>query len=234
MSVLRNACEPANPRAKRIPKATVFLALACAAPACKGKPTAAPDAHPGCERVEDPEWKIRVFLQPGTKMNPDANGNPLDTQVRLHQVKQPKAAAAITSVSELWSENGKVLADALAKTDEQTAYIGRPHSFFIERAPDTTHLLTVGLLRDASGQGFMQEIKLPVNYTKGSCKVRAQSAAAPCLFILVEDTRIRASFTPPPRFQRTLVPLQECPKYSELFPQDAKNSNDRGLTVRPQ
>lgn len=209
-----------------------MLVLALAGPGCKGKSTTSPDAHPGCERVKDPTWKIRVFLQPSTKMNPDAQGNPLDTQIRLHQVTRAKAAASATNVSELWKDGASLLADALAKTDEQTAYIGRPHSFVIERAPETSHLLAVGLLRDASGQGFMQELKLPVNYTKGQCSVKAQDAPDPCLFVLVEDRRIRASFTPPPRFQRSAVPLHECPSYSELFPNDPKLNQGRNLNLR--
>lgn len=203
------------------------LSLAVVGAGCRGSQTSSPDAHPGCERIEDPAWKIRVFLQPGATMNPDAAGNPLDTQIRLHQVKQPKSAQAITTVSELWSEGGQILADALVQTDEQTAYIGRPHSFDIERAPNTTHLLAVGLLRDAAGQSFMQEIKLPVNYTKGQCQTRAKDAPPPCLFVLVEDRGIRASFTPPPRFQRSLVPLHSCPSHSELFPGQAPKTQIR-------
>lgn len=212
---------------------SLLIAVACL-PACKGNSTTSPDKHPGCDRVKDPSWKIRVFLQPGKNMNPDSQGDPLDTQIRLHQVKQPKSADAITNVSELWSESGKLLGDALAKTDEQIAYIGRPHSFVIERALETSHLLAVGLLRDASGQGFMQEIRLPVDYTKGECEIQAKEAPPPCLFILVEAQRIRASFTPPPRFKRSSVPLNECPSYGELFPNEPTKRNGHGLNVRPQ
>lgn len=188
---------------------------------CRNKGTQDPDQAQECERVENPTWPLRVFLQPSPTMNPDAQGNPLDTQLRFYQLAKANAAGAVTSVTELWGNDAELLGDVLLKRDDQIAHIGRPYSFEVQREPTSTHLLTAGLLRESTGKDFMRELPLPVEYTKHSCIDQAAKAPPPCLFVLVEAKRVLASYTPPLRFNLRGIPVESCPTQTQLFPATA-------------
>lgn len=221
---VRNTLSPRDPRAL-ILSGCIILALA-ASSGCRSKGTQNPQEAQDCERVESPSWPLRVFLQPSQSMNPDANGNPLDTQLRFFQVSQSKTAMAVTSVTQLWDEKAatEIFGDTLLKQDDQIAYIGRPYAFELQLDPASTHLLAAGLLRNTSGQDFMRELALPINYTKNKCVSEASKAPPPCLFVLVEDRRVLVSYTPPIRFSVRGIPVEQCPTKTELFPSVARKA----------
>lgn len=186
--------------------------LACSRPSAPR--TIAPPGPPPCERVEAPKWPIRVFVQPSSEMNPDEQGKPLDTRVRIIQLAGTSSITGL-QLREFWNEPEKVLGSDFVGMEEHTLFIDRPFDVEIQPKATATHLLAVALLRVPIGQSFLQSAPLPLKYGKGFCKEQVEALSNPCFFMWVGQNQVEAGFAPPGQWTRT-VTNGSCPSPNQL------------------
>lgn len=185
--------------------------------ACKGSSSKHPDASAPCKKLEERSWSLKVYVQPGKRMNLDADNQPLDTRLRLYQVSKANAAASITDPRQLWGLEGEAFGKDTLKMHAEIVYIARPFLLPLALEAETTHLVAAALLREATSRDFLVELELPPHYAKDRCADEASQVRDPCVFVLIEENRIFAGYSPPHRFNVNGIGLDQCPSVSELF-----------------
>lgn len=118
--------------------AAALLGLGCAS---------APEARPTCG--EPPP--IALTIEATARMNPDAEGNALPTELRIYQVRDA-SALDMASFEDVWQDGAGVLGDALLSEETLTVYPTDRIARELRPSPDAQALVAVVIVRQPAGR----------------------------------------------------------------------------------
>jgi type VI secretion system VasD/TssJ family lipoprotein len=124
------------------------------AAACSHTPT--PREPETCPEVG---W-LRVMLDGAKNLNPDPNGDPLTTVVRVYQLKGV-SKIELATMQDLMRNEKEALADELVDAVEVTLKPGGTEFPRMERKPETTHLAVAAFFRQPNLSSFRAITPLP-------------------------------------------------------------------------
>ncbi|UJR78606.1 type VI secretion system lipoprotein TssJ [Sandaracinus amylolyticus] len=161
------------------------LALGCAS---------TPEPRPECG---DPP-PIALTIEATPRMNPDAEGHALPTELRLYQVRDA-SALEMSSFEDVWQDAATVLGDALVSEETLTVYPDARLTRELRPSPDTQAIVAVVIVRQPAGRTWRAVVPM----------TRTEPAEESCpalepgrLLLRLDDYRIEA-ITPRRSTQRT-------------------------------
>jgi type VI secretion system protein VasD len=178
-------------RLQTLCRAALALALISGVGACGGS-----QARPSCDFV--PETG-NLTIEAGERLNPDEQGQPLPTIVRVYQLKgigslEPSAFDAI------WRDAPTVLGDTLLSVDEVTLYPGDTIVRSFERNPEASFIVGMAVVRRPTGKSWRSIVRMPSSAAALQCMAQqadpgAETAAPPIpqVRFRVDDYQIRGS-----------------------------------------
>lgn len=189
------------------------LGLSLALVGCKD------DEKPTCE-PDSVEWGISLVAGAGKRVNPNDDGEPLPTVVRIYQMRGELAAEGVTP-TEMWeSEKAEDLGEDFLAVDELTLV---PDSRDIRTIPlkeETTHLMAAGLFRETVGTTWYTIYEVPRRHPENVCARDpvGKDIPDPCFFVFLDRSEVSGGEMPPAGFQAENVqcaPLGPPPKPEE-------------------
>ncbi|MGF1468701.1 MAG: type VI secretion system lipoprotein TssJ [Sandaracinaceae bacterium] len=111
-------------------------------------------------------------------VNPDDQGRPLPTVVRVYQLAGLGELEA-ASFDEIHAADEDVLGEALLARDELTIYPQGLALRAFERHAEASHVVGVGIFRRPSGLGWRSALPLPPPAADGRCAARRHGAVEP-------------------------------------------------------
>jgi type VI secretion system protein VasD len=128
---------------------------------------------------------LEVEIETSDRVNLDASGQSLPTNLRMYQVRNVNALQA-SSFDDIWERGKEVLGSSVVQADELTVYPGQIVALRLKRNDEADFLVAVAIFRSPVGSAWrtIQEFPMPGD----PCKERKDPKAAPQL----ADLRIRA------------------------------------------
>ena len=122
-----------------------------------------------------------LWMQGGSGLNPDANGHPLPTLVRVYQLSN-LGELEQASFEQMMRNPEEVLGDTLLASEEVTVYPGQSTFRLFQRDPGANYVVGVAVVRQPSGTQWRTVLAMP------SCGKRA--GARPMVRFLVDGYTI--------------------------------------------
>ena len=146
-----------------IVRKTLIIAFALAAfgalAGCGGN-----NARPSCDAQENANLRIIAT----DRMNPDEDGRPLPTIVRVYQLGNIGPAETAT-FQELWENDEELLGDAMLGKDELTMFPDSRVSREFERNPDANYIMGMAVVRRPTGVSWRSILQLPPPASEAQC-----------------------------------------------------------------
>lgn len=165
---------------------------------------------------------MRVFIRPTRTMNASPEGYPLDTQIRVMQVRSLDRLEE-TTIRELWNNTHDVLGPDLITSSKHTVQIGRGIDLSLNLAAQAQFLVVTAWLRNPVESSYWQAVRIPTNYKIGVCEAEASEMPDPCMFVSIGERGVSMGLQPPASF-RTAGIQARCP--SLLLLHAASNPTD--------
>ncbi len=191
---------------------TGLLALLLMQASCK-------DDSPTCE-PDSVEWDVSLVVGAGDRINPNEDGDPLPTVVRVYQLRGELAAEDVDA-GQMWaSEKAEDLGDDFLAVDELTI---APESRDLRSIPlkeEATHLMAAGLFREPVGTTWYTLYEIPRRHPENVCARDpvGKNIADPCFFVFLDRSEVSGGEMPPAGFDASEVecaPLGPPPKPKE-------------------
>lgn len=162
------------------------------------------NSRPSCDAQETAQLRIHAT----DRMNPDEEGNPLPTIVRVYQLANIGTMETAT-FEEIWTADEDTLGDAFLGKDELTMYpdstINRP----FERNPDANFIVGVAIVRRPTGQSWRTILELPPPASDAQCAALQENPdqapqEPPTVYVAFElddyqiEGSVRLEYPPPP------------------------------------
>lgn len=179
---------------KSFPIPFVLLALACGGA----------NARPACEPSEEAQMRIETT----DRLNPNEEGVPLPTIVRVYQLANIGTMETAT-FEDIWQRDEDTLGDEFLGKDELTVYprsiVNRP----FERNPDANYIVGVGIFRRPTGVSWRTILELPPPASEAACADLQENPDAPpeeqpIVYLSFElddymiEGSVRLEYPPPP------------------------------------
>lgn len=149
-------------------------------PAC----ATGPEARPECG--ESPP--IAVTIEATPRVNPDADGRALATEVRIYQVRDA-SALEMASFEDVWQSPADVLGPALLSEEALTIYPGETLSRQLRPADDASAIVAVVIVRQPAGRTWRAVVPMTRSEaSEASCPVTTPDR----LLLRLDDYRIEA------------------------------------------
>ncbi|NNE18552.1 MAG: type VI secretion system lipoprotein TssJ [Myxococcales bacterium] len=110
-----------------------------------------------------------LWVQGSARLNPDPDGEPLPTLVRVYQVSNLGELEQAT-FEEMMRQPEDVLGETLLATEEITVYPGRSSFRGFERDPGANYVVGVAVVRQPSGNQWRTVLSMPGCMTKGGAR----------------------------------------------------------------
>mgnify|MGYP000262080474 CR=1 FL=1 len=159
------------------------------------------DDEPTCN-PDSVEWGVSLVVGAGDRVNPNDEGDPLPTVVRIYQMRGEMAVDDLDS-RELWnSEKAEELGEAFLAVDELTI---APEGQDIRTVPleeDATHLLAAGLFRESVGSTWYTVYEIPRRHPESVCARDpvGKNIPDPCFFVYLDRSEVTGGETAPAGF----------------------------------
>jgi type VI secretion system protein VasD len=161
-------------------------------------------ARPDC----DPQETGNLRIEASERANPDPDGRPLPTIVRIYQLANLGTAETAT-FEELHESDADTLGDALLGRDEVVVYPGTRQLRQFERNPDANFILGMAVVRRPAGVSWRTILELPPPAADAQCAALQEDPEAPppeppdlSLVFELDDYQIEGSvrleYPPPP------------------------------------
>lgn len=152
------------------PSSLILLAmLAVPLAGCGGA-----SARPSCDAQENANLRI----ESSDRMNPDEDGRPLPTIVRIYQLKNIGSMETAT-FDEIWQHDEDTLGDAFLGKDELVMYPDSHVSRQFERDPDANYIVGVAIVRRPTGVSWRTILELPPPAAEAQCAALQENPDAP-------------------------------------------------------
>ncbi|MGE0787603.1 MAG: type VI secretion system lipoprotein TssJ [Sandaracinaceae bacterium] len=191
---------------------TVLLALSgvLILAACGGS-----RSRPSCDAQENAQLTIEAT----DRMNPDEDGRPLPTIVRVYQLANINVMET-ASFDEIWRTDEDTLGDAFLGKDELTVYPDTRINREFERNPDANYIVGMAVVRRPTGQSWRTILQLPPPAQEAQCAALQDDPDAPppeqptvYLRFEIDDYQIegavRLEYPPPPCEETDLICIAE-------------------------
>lgn len=190
---------------------TIFALAACGVIAgCGGN-----NARPSCDAQENANLRIRAT----DRMNPDEDGRPLPTVVRIYQLGNIGQAETAT-FEELWQNDEETLGDAMLGKDELTMFPDTNVSREFERNPDANYIMGVAIVRRPTGVSWRTILQLPPPASEAQCAALQENPEEappepPTVKLAFElddyqiEGAVRLEYPPPPCDEGDVICLAE-------------------------
>lgn len=186
-----------------------LLVFAALASAC------ANTARPSC----DPQENANLRIEATDRLNPDEEGRPLPTIVRIYQLANIGTMETAT-FEEIWQNDEETLGEAFLGKDEVWIYpdsrIGRQ----FERNPDANFIVGVAIVRRPTGVSWRTILELPPPAAEAQCAALQENPEAapeepPTVALAFElddyqiEGAIRLEYPPPPCAETDVMCIAE-------------------------
>ncbi|MFK7986013.1 MAG: type VI secretion system lipoprotein TssJ [Sandaracinaceae bacterium] len=162
------------------------------------------NARPSCDAQENAQLRITAT----DRMNPDEDGRPLPTIVRIYQLANISTMETAT-FDEIWRNDEETLGDAFLGKDELTIYPESVISREFERNPDANYVVGVAIVRRPTGQSWRTIMELPPPAQEATCAAlqenpEEQPPEQPTVYLAFElddyqiEGSVRLEYPPPP------------------------------------
>lgn len=188
------------------------LGLSLALVGCK-------DDQPTCD-PDSVEWDVSLVIGAGKRINPNEDGDPLPTVVRVYQLRGELAAEDVDA-AEMWaSEKAEDLGEDFLAVDELTL---APDSGDVRSIPlkgEATHLMAAGLFRETVGTTWYTLYEIPRRHPESVCARDpvGKNIPDPCFFVYLDRSEVTGGEMPPAGFDASNIqcaPLGPPPKPPE-------------------
>ena len=175
-------------------------------PACKKK------EKDSCNPDEKGFTKVRVVVQPTADINPDPEGTPRATSLRIYQLKGGRSLDVPLDFEKVWENAAEAFGDELLKEEELTIYPDKIDVFEIEPIPEATHFVAAAIFREPLGSSWYAEWEAPLYHGDSVCMAekKKQTYEDPCFLIFMEGSQIDGGHKPPPGMEMDKIPIK-CP-----------------------
>lgn len=183
-------------------------------PACKKK------EKDTCNPDEKGFTKVRVVVQPTADINPDPEGTPRATSLRIYQIKGGRSLDVPLDFRQVWQDATAVFGDELLKEEELTIYPEKIDVFEIEPEEDATHFVAAAIFREPLGSSWYAEWETPLYHGDSVCMAekKKQTYEDPCFLIFMEGSQIDGGHKPPPGMELDKITVQCPPEPLEVKP----------------
>ncbi|AKF08818.1 type VI secretion system lipoprotein TssJ [Sandaracinus amylolyticus] len=152
-----------------------LLALGCAS---------TPEPRPDCG---DPA-PIALTIEATPRMNPDAEGRALPTELRLYQVRDA-SALEMASFEDVWQDAATVLGDALVSEETLTVYPEARLTRELHPSPEAQAIVAVVIVRQPAGRTWRAVVPM----TRSERSEESCPALEPGRLLLrLDDYRVEA------------------------------------------
>lgn len=176
----------------------VLLGLASALAGCGSTP------RPNCEPSESANLRIETT----DRLNPNEEGIPLPTVVRIYQLANIGAMETAT-FEEIHENDEETLGEAMLGKDEVTVYPRSRINRQFERNPEANYIVGVGIFRRPTGVSWRTILELPPPAAEAQCAALQENPDAPpeeqpLVFLAFElddymiEGSVRLEYPPPP------------------------------------
>lgn len=161
-------------------KRTAIFVLASLALGC----ASTPEPRPECG---DPP-PIALTIEATPRMNPDAEGRALPTELRLYQVRDA-SALEMSSFEDVWQDAPTVLGDALLSEETLTVYPDDRLTRELRPSPEAQAIVAVVIVRQPTGRTWRAVVPM----TRAEASEESCPALEPGRLLLrLDDYRIEA------------------------------------------
>lgn len=185
---------------KRAAARSALLFLGCSVfLGCNGN-----QARPACDAQENANLRIAA----SDRANPDADGRPLPTIVRIYQLANIGAMETAT-FEEIWNSDEDTLGDAMLGKDELTIYPDTTLNRQFERNPDANYIVGMAVVRRPTGVSWRSILELPPPQAEAQCAALQEDPdqappEPPNVYLAFElddyqiEGAVRLEYPPPP------------------------------------
>ena len=151
-------------------------------------------ARPACDAQENANLRIAAT----DRANPDTDGRPLPTIVRIYQLFE-----------EIWNTDEDILGDALLGKDELTVYPDTTLNRQFERNPEANYIVGMAVVRRPTGVSWRSILELPPPQQEAQCAALQENPEEappepPNVYLAFElddyqiEGAVRLEYPPPP------------------------------------
>lgn len=180
------------------------------------------NARPSCDAQEDAQLRIEAT----ERMNPDEEGRPLPTVVRVYQLSNINVMET-ASFEEIWQNAEETLGDAVLGSDELTIYPDTRINREFERNPEANYIVGVAIVRRPTGVSWRTILELPPPASEAQCAALQENPdeappEPPTVYLRFElddyqiEGAVRLEYPPPPCADDDLVCIAEREASSTL------------------
>ena len=173
------------------------------------------NARPSC----DPQENANLRIAATDRLNPDEEGRPLPTKVRIYQLANI-GAMETASFEEIWENDEETLGEEFLGKDEVWIYPDSRISRQFERNPDANYIVGVAIVRRPTGVSWRTILELPPPAAEAQCAAlqenpEAAPAEPPTVALAFElddyqiEGAIRLVYPPPPCAETDVMCLAE-------------------------
>ncbi|MBV1862472.1 MAG: type VI secretion system lipoprotein TssJ [Nannocystaceae bacterium] len=172
--------------------------------------------EPTCE-PDSVEWGISLVIGAGERVNPNEQGDPLPTMVRIYQLRGELAAEDVDS-TKLWaSEKAEDLGEDFLSVDELILAPEANENRTIALKEDATHLMAAGLFRESVGTSWYTLYEIPRRHPESVCARDpvGKNIPDPCFFVYLDRSEVSGGEMAPSGFEVegvSCAPLGPPPK----------------------
>lgn len=177
------------------------------------------DDTPTCE-PDSVEWGVSLVVGAGSRVNPNEDGEPLPTVVRVYQLRGDMAVEDLDA-EELWAaEKAGDLGEAFLSVDELTIAPEQQDIRTIPLEEDATHIVAAGLFREPVGSTWYSVYEIPRRHPESVCARDpvGKNVPDPCFFVYLDRSEVSGGDMPPSGFEpegAQCAPLGPPPKPEE-------------------
>jgi type VI secretion system protein VasD len=151
---------------------------------CAAGCASAPETRAACA----PPSPIALTVEATSRLNPDAEGRALPTELRIYQLRNASAFEMAAFV-DIWSNAADVLGEALISEETLTLYPGDRLQRQIQPSGETQALVAVAIVREPRGRTWRAVVPMSRNAPSNeSCPALEPSR----LVLRLDDYRIEA------------------------------------------
>ncbi|MCA9606738.1 MAG: type VI secretion system lipoprotein TssJ [Myxococcales bacterium] len=161
-------------------------------------------ARPSCDAQENAQLRVEST----DRMNPDEDGRPLPTLVRIYQLASI-GAMETASFEDIHANGEETLGDALLGVDEFTMFPETRISRQFERNPDANYIVGFAAVRRPTGVSWRTILELPPPAQEATCAALQEDPDSPppeqpTVYVAFElddyqiEGSIRLEYPPPP------------------------------------
>ncbi len=174
-----------------------------------------PQARPSCDAQENAQLRVTAT----DRMNPDEDGRPLPTLVRVYQLASISVMET-ASFEDIHNADEDTLGDAFLGKDEFTVYPETVISRQFERNPDANYIVGFAAVRRPTGVSWRTILDLPPPAAEATCAALQENPdeappEQPTVYLAFElddyqiEGAIRLEYPPPPCEETDVMCLAE-------------------------